>query len=270
MTPNTQYTIHNTELDTQYPIPNTVKYSKPKIAIFDLTDCEGCELQLLNLKGKLLKLAEIVDIPIWRLAKTPTDFGPFDVALIEGTPMSRDDIKLAKKVREKSKIVVAVGACAHLGGIPAAVDEKKRDKFLKEVYGDKYKSKAVSAKPLSAYIHVNHFIHGCPIDLDEAERVIVDILMDKNPIRPSHPVCLECKERENPCLFLKGEPCQGPITEGGCKAVCPSNGLRCWGCQGPVKYANYGAMEKNLERLGFKDQDENIMNIFNRPKNDPE
>ncbi len=236
--------------------------NKLKIAIFDLTDCEGCELQILNLKGKLLKVAEIADIPIWRLAKTPTDFGPFDIALIEGTPMSKDDIKLAKKIREKSKIVVALGACAHLGGIPAAIDEKKREKFLKEVYGENYKSKAVAAKPLSAHIYVNYFIRGCPIDLDEAERVIVDLLMDKNPVSPSRSVCLECKEQENPCLFLKNEPCQGPITEGGCKAICPSNGLRCWGCQGPVKDANFKAMEKNLERIGYKDQTENIMGAF--------
>lgn len=237
--------------------------NKLKIGIFDLTDCEGCELQILNLKSRLLDLAEIVDIPIWRLGKSPTDFGPFDISFVEGTPMSKDDISVAKKVREKSKIVVALGACAHLGGVPAGLDEKKRKKFLKEVYGSRYKSKSEPAKPLSAYIHVNFFIHGCPIDLDEAERVIVDLLMDKNPVRPSVSVCLECKERENPCLFLKNEPCQGPITEGGCKAVCPSNGLRCWGCQGPVKNANFGAMKKNLERIGYKDQAENIMVAFN-------
>jgi len=241
-----------------------MKNKKLQIAIFDLTDCEGCELQMLNLKEKLLKLAEIADIPVWRLAKSPTGFGPFDIAFIEGTPMSKDDIAIAKKIREKSKIVVALGACAHLGGVPAELDEKKRKKFLKEVYGKRYTSKNQPAKPLFAYIHVNHFIHGCPIDLDEAERVIVDLLMDKNPVRPSTPVCLECKERENPCLFLKNEPCQGPITEGGCKAICPSNGLRCWGCQGPVKDANFKAMEKNLERIGYKDQTENIMNAFTK------
>lgn len=244
--------------------------AKFKVGIFDLTDCEGCELQLLNLKGKLLKLAEIVDIPIWRLAKTPTDFGPFDLALIEGTPMSKDDIKLAKKIRDKSRIVVAVGACSHLGGIPAAVDGKKRKEFLKEVYGKHYKSSSEEAKPLSEYILVNYFLHGCPIDLDEAERVIVDILMDKNPVQPSFPVCLECKEKENPCLFLKNEACQGPITQGGCKALCPSKGIKCWGCQGPVKDANHGAMKKNLERIGYKDQAKNIMNIFNKSSQETE
>ncbi|MEK7447285.1 MAG: NADH:ubiquinone oxidoreductase [Patescibacteria group bacterium] len=238
--------------------------NKPKIGIFDLTDCEGCELQMLNLKDRLLRLAEIVDIPIWRLAKTPTEFGPFDVSFVEGTPMSADDIRVAKKVRENSKTVVALGACAHLGGVPAELDEAKRNIFMKEVYGKNYKTTSKPAKPLSAYIQVDHFIHGCPIDLDEAERVIVSLLMDKNPSLPSTPVCLECKERENPCLFLKGEPCQGPITEGGCKAICPSNGLRCWGCQGPVKNANFKAMEKNLERLKYKDQTENIMDAFSK------
>jgi coenzyme F420-reducing hydrogenase gamma subunit len=179
--------------------------------------------------------------------------------------MSADDIKVAKKVRESSKKVVALGACAHLGGVPAELDESKRDKFMKEVYGSNYKTSSKPAKPLSSYIHVDCFIHGCPIDLDEAERVIVDLLMDKNPSLPSTPVCLECKERENPCLFLKGEPCQGPITEGGCKAVCPSNGLRCWGCQGPTKNANFKAMKNSLERLGYKDQAENIMGAFTKP-----
>jgi len=236
---------------------------KPQIGIFDLTDCEGCELQMLNLKDRLLKLAEIVDIPIWRLAKLPTEFGPFDISFVEGTPMSADDIRVAKKIREQSKVVVALGACAHLGGVPAELDETKRDRFLKEVYGESYKTSSKPARPLAAYIQVDHFIHGCPIDLDETERVIVDLLMDKNPIRPSVPVCLECRERENPCLFLKGEPCQGPITEGGCKAICPSNGLRCWGCQGPTKSANFKAMENNLGRVGYKDQAVNIIGAFN-------
>jgi coenzyme F420-reducing hydrogenase gamma subunit len=237
---------------------------KPQIGIFDLTDCEGCELQMLNLKDRLLKLAKIVDIPIWRLAKTPTEFGPFDISFIEGTPMSKDDIVIAKKVRDKSKIVVALGACAHLGGVPAELDETKRDKFMKEVYGKNYKTSSKPARPLSKYIQVDYFIHGCPIDLDEAERVIVSLLMDKNPVGPSTPVCLECKERENPCLFLKGEPCQGPITEGGCKAICPSNGLHCWGCQGPTKNANLRAMKNNLDRMGFKDQAENIIGAFSK------
>src|SRR3990167_6629224 len=119
--------------------------NKPKIGIFDLTDCEGCELQVLNLKDRLLKLAKIVNISIWRLAKSPVDFGPFDIAFVEGTPMSADDIKVAKKVREKSKVVVALGACAHLGGIPAALDETKRQKFIKEVYGENYKSTSKAA-----------------------------------------------------------------------------------------------------------------------------
>lgn len=241
-----------------------MKSPKPKIAIFDLTDCEGCELQMLNLKDRLLKLAELVDVPIWRLAKSPAEFGPFDISFIEGTPMSKDDIAVAKKVRERSKKVVALGACAHLGGVPAELDETKRDKFMKEVYGENYKTSSKAAKPLSAYIHVDYFIHGCPIDLDEGERVIVDLLMDKTPVGPSAPVCLECKERENPCLLLKGEPCQGPITEGGCKAVCPSNGLRCWGCQGHTKNTNVGAMEKSLERIGYKGQAENIMGAFTK------
>jgi len=245
---------------------------KPQIGIFDLTDCEGCELQMLNLKDRLLKLAEIVDIPIWRLAKSPTEFGPaspahqggpFDISFVEGTPMSADDIKVTKKVREQSKVVVALGACAHLGGVPAELDETKRGRFLKEVYGESYKTSSKPAKPLASYIQVDHFIHGCPIDLEEAERVIVNLLMNKNPLGPSVPVCLECKEGENPCLFLKGEPCQGPITEGGCKAICPSNGLRCWGCQGPTKNANFQAMENNLERIGYKDQASNIMGAFN-------
>lgn len=240
--------------------------AKAKIGIFDLTDCEGCELQMLNLKDRLLKLAHLVEIPIWRLAKSPSNFGPFDISFIEGTPMSSDDIKVAKRVRERSKKVVALGACAHLGGIPAALDETKRVEFMKDVYGPNYKTTSKAAKPLSKYILVDYFIHGCPIDLDEAERVIVNLLMDKNPVGPSAPVCLECKERENPCLFLKGEPCQGPITEGGCKAVCPSNGLRCWGCQGPVKNANIEAMEAALEQIGFKEQAENIIGAFNKQK----
>ena len=69
-----------------------MKKKKLKIAIFDMTDCEGCELEFINLREKLARLADSADFANWRLASDNHNPGPFDVTFIEGTPITEEDI----------------------------------------------------------------------------------------------------------------------------------------------------------------------------------
>ena len=225
---------------------------KKKLAIFDLTDCEGCELQIINLKEKLLKFANFYNFSNWRLVNSANDQGPYDIAIIEGNPVKKGEIAELKKLRKISKIIIALGACASTGGIPSMVDDKKRKKYITKIYSKDYIPKAKSAEPIHTYIKVDYYLPGCPADQNQIERYLTDLIFDKKPQIIPYPVCLECKAKGNECLLLKKQPCLGPITQGGCKAACPSGGLFCYGCWGPMKDANLTALKNVYKRdLGW-------------------
>ncbi len=219
---------------------------KPKVAIFDLTDCEGCELGFVALKEKIPDLASKADITNWRIAKDKNLDGPFDVSFIEGAPLTEHEIELIKEVRAKSKLVIALGSCACIGGIPGVVDETRRSELVKHVYSEKYKANAKPVKPVNAYIGVDYYINGCPVDFGELENLVASLLIGKIPERNDFSVCMECKAAENNCYLVDGTLCLGVVTKGGCKAVCPTFGLPCFGCQGAIREANIPALEKRM------------------------
>ena len=62
--------------------------ARPRVAIYDFTDCEGCEVKLLSIKEKLLDLDARMDIVNWRLAQDSFAEGPYDITIIEGSPVT--------------------------------------------------------------------------------------------------------------------------------------------------------------------------------------
>jgi len=235
---------------------------KPRIAIFDLTDCEGCELEFINLREKLTETLGQVDVANWRLGSTNTDSGPYDVTFIEGTPITEDDIATVKQARAVSRLVVSLGSCADLGGVQSWLGVSARKEGLKLVYGEKYKSSGMAPKPISYYIDVDIHLPGCPINPNELADLLGALLAGRMPTEARFPVCLECKARENECLLLAGQACLGPVTKGGCEAACPSKGLRCWGCFGALRGGNLKAMQKLLNEKFGKERTNQLLAIF--------
>ncbi len=217
-----------------------------KIAIYDFTDCEGCEVRLCSLKERLLDLESRFDIVNWRLAQKACSDGPYDVTIIEGTPVTGDEIELLKELREKSRMIVTLGACASIAGVPGILDGAERGKWYKKIYGPGYKPRGVDALPVSAYVKVDYLIHGCPVDEDELVRVLEELAAGKTPRYRGYSVCLECKEAGNPCRLRNDLICSGPITQGGCKAVCVSGGSACYGCFGLREDGNIDALVRIL------------------------
>jgi sulfhydrogenase subunit delta len=212
------------------------------IAVFDLTDCEGCELQFLSLRDRLNRKGKDFQVANWRLLDTAGSPGPYDVTFIEGSPITEADIETIKLARAVSKKIVALGTCAVLGGVQAAIPKEQREKYLKEIYGKNYKVKTRAPKPLSYYIDVDIDLPGCPINPDELEMLLSNLFIGKDFKEARYPVCLECKARGNTCLFVEDGFCLGPVTKGGCGAPCPAAGLRCYGCFGPTEGANLEAL----------------------------
>ncbi|NQV00715.1 MAG: hypothetical protein HQ537_01140 [Parcubacteria group bacterium] len=235
---------------------------KPKISIYDFTDCEGCQIKLIALKEKFLILGKRVDIVNWRLGQENNESGPFDISIIEGAPITQYEIDLLKKLRKESKVLIGLGSCATLGGIPGIIDKAQRKKWYKKIYGDNYRPRGVDALPLSAYVKVDFLIHGCPINENEVIQAMEDLLAGKEPKYCDYSVCFECKQANNPCRLLDNFPCLGPIIQGGCNAICISGGSPCYGCFGLREDAEKKNLIKILEKITDQKEIDRYFSMF--------
>lgn len=208
---------------------------KPKVAILAITDCEGCMVEIFNLGEKFLDLLSKIEIADFKLFEDLPEPPEFDIAIIEGCPITRKDLERLKQIRKKSKIVVALGACACLGGIARMKEYKDKGKVINYVYEKPAGINNPDIKPIKEYIKVDLEIPGCPINREEFLRIMEEFIQGKEPSIPKRPVCYECPLVNNGCLLNKGKACLGVITLAGCGAPCPQLGFLCDGCRGPLK-----------------------------------
>lgn len=225
--------------------------TKPKIAFFDFASCEGDQLTVVNLEEALLDVLKHVDVVSFREAmKEHSD--DYDIAFIEGSCTRTQDEERLKKIRANAKIVVAIGACATMGGINAIKNRHNLEWVRKEVYGDKWADyDTYPTKAIEEIIKVDYKVYGCPMTKSEFVKVVKALLTGTKPDIPNYPVCVDCKQAGNICVFEKGKTCVGPITRAGCLACCVTEGEICWGCRGLVDDPNVDAHKEVLEKYGL-------------------
>ena len=217
---------------------------KPRVGIIGLTGCAGDQLQILNCEDELIKLAQKLDIVDWVMVKSENDHASrLDIAFVEGVVATQRDLDALKEVRARSRTLVAIGTCAVWGGLPAM-----RNALPQEVLARQVHDKGVAhpdtaeARPASHFVPFDIMLAGCPIERHEFLRTVNALLLGTRAELPRVPVCWECKTRENLCRVVhSGEVCCGAMTRGGCGARCPSHGVACGGCRGPVEEPNYDA-----------------------------
>lgn len=228
---------------------------KPKIAFFDFTSCEGCQLTVVDSLQDHPELLNVVEIVQFREAMTEKG-EDYQIAFVEGSCTRASDEPRLKKIRQQAAIVVALGACAHLGGVNALKALHPLDEVRKYVYGDKADwYETYDARPISAVIDVDYAIPGCPIDRNEFIAVVKALLLGKKPPIPDYPLCVECKLKGNVCLYTKGKVCLGPVTRSGCGAICPSFGASCEACRGFITNPNDNSMREVLTEAGLTVED---------------
>ncbi|MFC1521672.1 NADH:ubiquinone oxidoreductase [Elusimicrobiota bacterium] len=226
-----------------------IEITKPRIAVFDFTCCEGCELQLANKEDTLPDFLSLIEIVNFREVSSDKS-DEYDIALIEGSISRDDEIKRLKDIRSKAKVLVAIGACACFGGVNQIKNKFPLKKVIKEVYG-KHKVDTSKVKKISEIVKVDLEIPGCPISKKEVEQIIVDVVTGADIQLPQYPVCLECKQNCTLCVLDMDQICLGPITRAGCTAPCPAGGTGCLGCRGPAPDANYDSFLSMLKQRGF-------------------
>lgn len=236
---------------------------KPKIGVFSLTGCGGDQLMILNFEDVLLELLSRFDIKSFQEASSYHEETDLDIAFVEGSVSTKIDLKKLEEVREKSKMLIAIGNCA-IDGCVQAMRNSQMDtaERMKKVYGvEENLYDVLEPKGLAEYVKVDLEIPGCPIEKDEIFRAITSLLHGDIPEQIDYPVCVECKLKGYPCVLVeKKMPCLGPIIKAGCGARCPSLGLDCIGCRGPIKDETNADAE--LETLLKKGYDEKY--IINR------
>ncbi len=93
--------------------------TKPTLAVWKFASCDGCQLTLLDCEDELLALAGAVTIAHFLEASSAVQPGPYDISLVEGSITTAGDAQRIRQIREQSRVLVTIGACATAGGIQA-------------------------------------------------------------------------------------------------------------------------------------------------------
>jgi coenzyme F420-reducing hydrogenase gamma subunit len=205
---------------------------KPRVAFFDFAGCEGDQLQVINLEERLLDLFSHVEVVSFREVVTGHS-DDYDIAFVEGSITRPEDEERIKEIRRNCTYLIAIGACATIGGINCLKNFITGQDYRELVYGRHARwYSTYAARPLKSVVPVDVELHGCPMDKNEFARCVKELLKGKIYRPPDYPVCLECKKAGNICVFHRGKLCLGIITRAGCGASCVSKGAVCWGCRG--------------------------------------
>jgi sulfhydrogenase subunit delta len=227
-----------------------MKKEKLKVGFYGVTGCAGCQLSIIFEGDKLLDVIDMVDIQAWPFVKDFNIEEKFDYIFMEGLVASNDDLKTLKKLRKNSKFLVALGTCAHTGCIPAYRHFSLKENYAHLLYKKDKNIQDIQPSPLNEHVKVDYIIPGCPPDKKEILKFLEDISNNKKPVMYDQAVCIECRKNNPVCLLKLGIPCLGPITRGGCNAVCINGGLECWGCRGPKPNAQVQGLINTLLKQG--------------------
>jgi sulfhydrogenase subunit delta len=226
--------------------------TRPKLAVWKFASCDGCQLTLLDCEDELLAIADAVEIALFPEATSAEIAGPYDVSLVEGSITTAHDAERILEVREQSRLLVTIGACATAGGIQALRNLADVERWIPLVYArPEYVSTLATSTPIADHVRVDLELRGCPISKEQLLETLVALLVGRRPELATTSVCVECKARGTPCVMVaRGTPCLGPVTQAGCGAVCPAYDRGCYGCFGPMESPNVDALAAHWQALG--------------------
>ncbi|MFN2113840.1 MAG: NADP oxidoreductase, partial [Anaerolineales bacterium] len=108
--------------------------SKPVIATTSLAGCFGCHMSFLDIDERILELINLVEFNKSPIDDIKTFTKPCDIGLIEGGACNSENIEVLKSFRENCKILVSLGECAIMGGLPALRNGIPVKECLQEAY----------------------------------------------------------------------------------------------------------------------------------------
>jgi len=200
---------------------------KPKVAIYWLGACGGCDEAIVDLNEVLLKVASAVDIVLWPLAmdykydsieNAPN--GSIALSIIHGNIRNSEHEEMARLLRKKSQIVMAFGACACFGGTAGLANFCGAESIMKWVFHEAptvenpqhqmpqaespWDGQTLTLPELLDHVytldqvvHVDYYLPGCPPPPDLISHAIFAVLEGKLPPRgavlaPQKALCDTC------------------------------------------------------------------------------
>lgn len=205
--------------------------TKPKVALYWCASCGGCEESVVDLAADILKVIEAVDIVFWPVAMDfkysdveAMEDGEITCTLINGAIRTEEQERIAKLLRRKSKVIIAHGSCAHLGGVVGLGNFYSRTDLMDRAYKDAPTMNNPSGtmpqtkfsdgkfdltlpefhdtvRSLDQVIDVEYYIPGCPPTPELIFTAITALLEGKLPpvgsvIASDKALCDECKRKD--------------------------------------------------------------------------
>jgi len=166
---------------------------KLRVATTSLAGCFGCHMSLLDVDERVFTLLEHVT-----LDRSPlTDVkrcGPCDVGIVEGGICNAENVRVAREFRSQCRILVAIGACAVTGGLPAQRNHLDLGQCLQEVYltepsvgegvipnDPELPLPLDKVHPLHEVVKVDYFLPGCPPSAAAIWKFMTDLIEGRTP-----------------------------------------------------------------------------------------
>jgi F420-non-reducing hydrogenase small subunit len=229
-----------------------------------LSGCSGCELSVVDLHEKLLKVLDAIDIVRLPILMDVKGYPKAAVGIITGALRTEHDVECAHQMRKSCDKILAFGICAMYGGPQGSgyahtLDELKDAAYRRnpttttDFVPDQGVPKLLEegVKPLDAAINVDLYLPGCPPHPYYVFEALSALLQGRAPEFGHHNVCFQCNRRmkhsettgirrvhqvdvdRETCFLTQGVLCMGSATLDRCLAPCPTSGLPCTGCAGP-------------------------------------
>ena len=166
--------------------------TKVRVATVWFSGCAGCHMSFLDLDELLIDLAERIEIVKSPIVDTKEFPENVDVTLIEGAIGNEEHYELVREIRERSKIVIALGDCAVTGNVPAMRNGIPVNEILEGVYGKERTTTGTipsevvphllnRVRPVHEVIPVDYFLHGCPPPAGVIGKALLALLDGKTP-----------------------------------------------------------------------------------------
>jgi NAD-reducing hydrogenase small subunit len=166
--------------------------SKIKLATVWLDGCSGCHMSLLDLDERLIELSSQFDLVYSPLVDVKTYPEEVDVALVEGAISSEEDEHKIHMIRERTRLLVAMGDCAVAGNVPSMRNPFGPGPILERAYFENAATQRQipcvivpklleKVRPVHEFVKVDVFLPGCPPSADTFYSVLTDLLAGRSP-----------------------------------------------------------------------------------------
>ncbi len=152
---------------------------RPRVATVSLAGCFGCHMSLLDLDERVVDLLERIELTRSPLTDIKHLEGEVDIGLIEGGVCSDENVHVLREFRRRCRVLVAVGECAIMGGLPALRNDVPLAECLEEAYLNTPTTRGANPSgiiphhpeiprildrvyPCHEVVKIDHFLPGCP------------------------------------------------------------------------------------------------------------